>query len=75
MFSAMYQLMFESFTAGIDHRAIAERMKFAAVLVFVAVWMFEVSTSNARPWVGNRWLYECVWNPGRESMIDFAVGH
>ena len=39
---AMYQLMFAIITPALIIGAIAERMKFAAVLVFVAVWIFVV---------------------------------
>jgi Amt family ammonium transporter len=39
---AMYQLMFAIITPALIIGAVAERMKFAAVLVFVAVWMFAV---------------------------------
>src|SRR5207247_6933935 len=39
---AMYQLMFAIITPALIIGAVAERMKFVAVLVFVAVWMFVV---------------------------------
>src|SRR5438270_10499115 len=39
---AMYQLMFAIITPAFIIGAVAERMKFAAVLVFVGVWMFAV---------------------------------
>src|SRR6266508_3436368 len=39
---AMYQLMFAIITPALIIGAVAERMKFAAVLVFVGVWMFAV---------------------------------
>src|SRR5690242_9246682 len=39
---AMYQLMFAIITPALIIGAVAERMRFAAVLVFVAVWMFAV---------------------------------
>jgi Amt family ammonium transporter len=38
----MYQLMFAIITPALIIGAVAERMKFAAVLVFVAVWMLAV---------------------------------
>src|SRR5262249_24017275 len=39
---AMYQLMFAIITPALIIGAVAERMKFAAVLVFVGIWMFVV---------------------------------
>jgi Amt family ammonium transporter len=39
---AMYQLMFAIITPALIVGAVAERMKFAAVLVFVGIWMFLV---------------------------------
>ncbi len=39
---AMYQLMFAIITPALIIGAVAERMRYAAVLVFVAVWMFAV---------------------------------
>src|SRR5215467_12515695 len=39
---AMYQLMFAIITPALIIGAVAERMKFAAVLVFVSIWMFAV---------------------------------
>src|SRR5436309_15900951 len=39
---AMYQLMFAIITPALIIGAVAERMKFAAVLVFVGVWMLLV---------------------------------
>src|SRR5947199_9974064 len=39
---AMYQLMFAIITPALIIGAVAERMKFAAVLVFVAFWIFAV---------------------------------
>src|SRR3982751_3788275 len=39
---AMYQLMFAIITPALIIGAIAERIRFAAVMVFVAIWMFAV---------------------------------
>lgn len=39
---AMYQLMFAIITPALIIGAVAERMKFASVLVFVCIWMFVV---------------------------------
>src|SRR5436309_752918 len=39
---AMYQLMFAIITPALIVGAIAERIKFSALMVFVAVWMFVV---------------------------------
>ena len=50
---AMYQLMFAIITPALIVGAVAERMKFAAVLVFVAVWMFARLFSNRAHGLGN----------------------
>lgn len=49
---AMYQLMFAIITPALIIGAVAERMKFAAVLAFVAVWMCSWSISRSRTWCG-----------------------
>jgi Amt family ammonium transporter len=48
---AMYQLMFAIITPALIVGAVAERMKFAAVLVFVSIWMFVVY-SPSHTWCG-----------------------
>src|SRR6266496_887916 len=72
---AMYQLMFAIITPALIIGAVAERMKFAAVLVFVAVWMFAVYFPIAHMvWGIDGWM-NGVWNPNaRITAIDFAGG-
>jgi Amt family ammonium transporter len=59
----MYQLMF-AIIAGLIVGAIAERMKYSAIMRFSAIWMF-VGTS-ARTWWGDG-LMNGVWNAGPRS--------
>ena len=72
---AMYQLMFAIITPALIIGAVAERMKFAAVLVFVAVWMFAVYIPIAHMvWGIDGWM-NGVWNPAAKiTAIDFAGG-
>jgi len=72
---AMYQLMFAIITPALIIGAIAERMKFAAVLVFVAGWMFAVYFPIAHMvWGIDGWM-NGVWNPAAKiTAIDFAGG-
>ncbi|MEY2537141.1 MAG: ammonium transporter, Amt family [Verrucomicrobiota bacterium] len=72
---AMYQLMFAIITPALIIGAIAERMKFAAVVLFVAIWMFVVYFPIAHMvWGIDGWM-NGIWNPAaRISAIDFAGG-
>ena len=72
---AMYQLMFAIITPALIIGAVAERMKFAAVLVFVAVWMFVVYFPIAHMvWGIDGWM-NGIWNPAAKiTAIDFAGG-
>ncbi len=72
---AMYQLMFAIITPALIIGAVAERMKFAAVLVFVAVWMFAVYFPIAHMvWGIDGWM-NGVWNSDAKiTAIDFAGG-
>ena len=72
---AMYQLMFAIITPALIIGAVAERMKFAAVLVFVAVWMFAVYFPIAHMvWGIDGWM-NGLWNPAAKiTAIDFAGG-
>src|SRR5436189_3939044 len=72
---AMYQLMFAIITPALIIGAVAERMKFVAVLVFVAVWMFAVYFPIAHMvWGIDGWM-NGVWNANsRITAIDFAGG-
>jgi ammonium transporter, Amt family len=72
---AMYQLMFAIITPALIIGAVAERMKFAAVLVFVGIWMFLVYFPIAHMvWGIDGWM-NGVWNPSAKiTAIDFAGG-
>jgi Amt family ammonium transporter len=72
---AMYQLMFAIITPALIIGAVAERMRFAAVLVFVGVWMFAVYFPIAHMvWGIDGWM-NGVWNPAAKiTAIDFAGG-
>src|SRR6266700_3649702 len=72
---SMYQLMFAIITPALIIGAVAERMKFAAVLAFVAVWMFVVYFPIAHMvWGIDGWM-NGVWNPAAKiTAIDFAGG-
>src|SRR5918996_1288460 len=72
---AMYQLMFAIITPALIIGAVAERMKFAAVLVFVGIWMFLVYFPIAHMvWGIDGWM-NGVWNPNAKiTAIDFAGG-
>jgi ammonium transporter, Amt family len=72
---AMYQLMFAIITPALIMGAIAERMKFTAVLVFVTLWMFLVYFPLAHMVWGADGLMNGVWNASAGiSSIDFAGG-
>jgi ammonium transporter, Amt family len=72
---SMYQLMFAIITPALIIGAVAERMKFAAVLAFVAAWMFAVYFPLAHMvWGIDGWM-NGVWNPAAKiTAIDFAGG-
>jgi ammonium transporter, Amt family len=72
---AMYQLMFAIITPALIVGAIAERMKFTAILVFVTVWMVVVYFPLAHMvWGINGWM-NGVWNSAAAiKAIDFAGG-
>src|SRR5215468_10756635 len=72
---AMYQLMFAIITPALIIGAVAERMKFAAVLVFAGIWMFLVYFPIAHMvWGIDGWM-NGVWNPrAKITAIDFAGG-
>lgn len=72
---AIYQLMFAIITPALIIGSIAERMKFSAVLTFVALWMFVVYFPLAHMVWGIDGLMNGVWNPhARVKAIDFAGG-
>jgi Amt family ammonium transporter len=72
---AMYQLMFAIITPALIIGAVAERIRFAAVLAFVAVWMFAVYFPLAHMVWGIDGFLNGVWNPhAKITAIDFAGG-
>ncbi len=72
---AMYQMMFAIITPALIIGAIAERMKYSAILLFVTLWMFAVYFPLAHMIWGVDGLMNGVWN-GAASIraIDFAGG-
>ena len=72
---SMYQLMFAIITPALIIGAIAERMKFSALLVFVTLWMFVVYFPLAHMIWGIDGLMNGVWNASAKiKAIDFAGG-
>src|SRR4051812_34628220 len=60
---AMYQLMFAIITPALIIGAIAERIKFAALILFISIWMFAVYFPLAHMvWGIDGWM-NGVWNP------------
>jgi Amt family ammonium transporter len=71
----MYQLMFAIITPALIVGAIAERMKYAAIMAFVTLWMFVVYFPLAHMVWGIDGLMNGVWNPHASiRAIDFAGG-
>ncbi|MEI6391991.1 MAG: ammonium transporter [Verrucomicrobiota bacterium] len=72
---SMYQLMFAIITPALIIGAIAERMKFAAVLLFVTIWMLVIYFPLAHMVWGIDGMMNGVWNPKAPiPAIDFAGG-
>jgi Amt family ammonium transporter len=72
---SMYQLMFAIITPALIIGAIAERIKFSAVMLFVALWMFIVYFPLAHMVWGVDGLMNGVWNANAKiKAIDFAGG-
>src|SRR5881409_4386937 len=72
---AMYQLMFAIITPALIIGAIAERMKFAAICLFMTLWMFIVYFPQAHMVWGIDGFMNGVWNPKAGiHAIDFAGG-
>ena len=72
---AIYQLMFAIITPALIIGSVAERMKFSAVMVIVAFWMFLVYFPLAHMVWGIDGLMNGVWNPNAGiRAIDFAGG-
>ena len=72
---SMYQLMFAIITPALIVGAIAERMKYSAVMAFIAVWMLVVYFPLAHMVWGVDGLMNGVWNAKASiKAIDFAGG-
>ena len=72
---AMFQLMFAIITPALIIGAIAERMKFKAVLVFMTLWMIVVYFTQGHAVWGINGYMNGVWNAGAKiHAIDFAGG-
>jgi Amt family ammonium transporter len=72
---AMYQLMFAIITPALIIGAIAERMKYWAILTFIGIWMFVVYFPMAHMIWGITGFMNGIWNPTAGiKAIDFAGG-
>jgi Amt family ammonium transporter len=72
---AMFQLMFAIITPALILGAIAERMKFKAILVFMTLWMFVVYFTQGHAVWGINGYMNGVWNAKAGiHAIDFAGG-
>ncbi len=72
---SMYQLMFAIITPALILGAIAERMKFSAILLFVGIWMVVVYFPLAHMVWGVNGFMNGVWNADAKiKAIDFAGG-
>lgn len=72
---AMFQLMFAIITPALIVGAIAERMKFPALVAFIGCWMFLVYFPLAHMVWGGTGLMNGVWNADAKiPSIDFAGG-
>ncbi len=72
---AMYQLMFAIITPALIVGAIAERMKYSAVMLFIAIWMLVVYFPLAHMTWGATGYMNGVWNAAAGiKSIDFAGG-
>lgn len=72
---AMFQMMFAIITPALIIGAVAERMKYAAVLAFVGLWMFLVYFPLAHMVWGADGIMNGVWNSNAKiKALDFAGG-
>src|SRR4026209_963090 len=72
---SMYQLMFAIITPALIVGAIAERMKYSAILLFVGLWMLVVYFPLAHMVWGINGGMNRVWNADAKiKAIDFAGG-
>jgi len=72
---AMYQLMFAVITPALIVGAIAERMKYSALMLFMLAWMFVVYFPMAHMVWGITGFMNGIWNDNSTiKAIDFAGG-
>src|ERR1700738_79045 len=72
---AMYQLMFAIITPALIVGAIAERMKYTTLMVFMFLWMFLVYFPMAHMIWGVSGFMNGIWNSSAGiKAIDFAGG-
>lgn len=72
---AIYQLMFAIITPALTVGAIAERMKFKAIMLFSVLWMFLVYFPTAHMIWGADGMMNGLWNDAAKiKAIDFAGG-
>mgnify|MGYP003345738282 CR=1 FL=1 len=72
---SMYQLMFAIITPALIVGAIAERMKYSALMLFLLGWMFVVYFPLAHMVWGVDGMMNGVWNAAAKiKAIDFAGG-
>jgi Amt family ammonium transporter len=72
---SMYQLMFAIITPALIVGAIAERMKFSAVMLFLTLWMLVIYFPQAHMVWGIDGFMNGVWNADAKiKAIDFAGG-
>jgi ammonium transporter, Amt family len=72
---AMFQLMFAIITPAVLIGAVVERMKFAAIMLFLGFWVLLVYCPLAHMVWGSNGYMNGVWNAGAGiKAIDFAGG-
>ncbi len=72
---SIYQMMFAIITPALIIGAIAERMKFGAIMLFVILWMFVIYFPLAHMVWGIDGMMNGVWNAAATiKAIDFAGG-
>lgn len=72
---AMFQMMFAIITPALIVGAVAERIKYSALLMFIGLWMVIVYFPLAHMVWGINGLMNGVWNPeAKIRAMDFAGG-
>jgi Amt family ammonium transporter len=72
---AIYQLMFAIITPALIIGAIAERMKFSAIMLFCFLWLFVVYFPSAHMlWGAGGWMNGLANKDAAVKGIDFAGG-